>query len=374
MCFTPGKLRNQMPCFIHGLALGLQIFGFGVASATAVANAAEPALPLYAHVVVIVAENKGYEEVMNGRLAPNIARLARTYGSASRFYGEMHPSEGNYVALLGGDTFGIYDNDAFYCRRGVKDRFCPGAAAAGYPDHTVRAPHLGTRLAQAGLTWKGYYEDLPAPGSLAVKAGAVLAGGRSYPAALYASKHSGFLNFADVQSDPQRAERLVGFGRLQADLAANRLPNFTLIVPNQCNDMHGQHGPGVPADCDWSNPEALIQRGDRIMGELVAQLEASSAWRSAENMAIVTTFDEGEGREGCCGITPNAPSNFGGGHIPTLVLTNHGPRGRVDDTPYSHYSLLRTIEDVFGLPGHLGHAADTARGVRSMTPLFTPDP
>ena len=69
-------------------------------------------------------------------------------------------------------------------------------------------------------------------------------------------------------------------------------------------------------------------------------------------------------------MTPDAPSNFGGGHIPTIVITNHGPRGVSDDTAYNHYSLLRTLEDAFGLRAHLGHAADEAKGVVSMTPLF----
>jgi hypothetical protein len=72
-------------------------------------------------------------------------------------------------------------------------------------------------------------------------------------------------------------------------------------------------------------------------------------------------------------VTPDAPSNFGGGHIPTVVITNHGPRGVSDATPYNHYSLLRTIEDAFRLPEHLGHAADADKGVAAMSPLFGPD-
>jgi hypothetical protein len=89
-------------------------------------------------------------------------------------------------------------------------------------------------------------------------------------------------------------------------------------------------------------------------------------------MAIVITFDEGSGgdRAGCCGVTPQAPSNYGGGHIPTIVITNHGPRGLADPTPYNHYSLLRTIEDAFGISRHLGHAAETANGVAPMRRLF----
>jgi len=105
---------------------------------------------------------------------------------------------------------------------------------------------------------------------------------------------------------------------------------------------------------------------------LVARLQATKAWASADNVAIVITFDEGAGktREGCCAVTPEALSNFGGGHIPTVVITNHGPRGLNDPTPYNHYSLLRTIEDAFRLPDHLGHAADADKGVVAMAPLF----
>jgi hypothetical protein len=342
------------------------------AAAHAETTPADRAVPRYAHVFVIVEENKNYEQILNPAFAPNISGLAKAYGNATRFYGEVHPSEANYVALLGGDTFGIHDDDAYYCKPGSTDQRCPGAGQPGYVDHTVQAPHLGLQLEQKGLSWKGYYENIPEPGS-----GAVVAGGPGFDgskkAALYASKHSGFMNFASVQQDPKRAEHIVGFDQLDADLKADRLPAFALIVPNQCNEMHGLSGLGVPDDCNGLNKEALIRRGDRVAGELIARIQASAAWRSDENVAIVITFDEGSGktREGCCAVTPGAASNFGGGHIPTIVITNHGPRGVEDDTPYNHYSLLRTIEDAFGVDEHLGHAAETDQGVVPMTKLFT---
>lgn len=249
---------------------------------------------------------------------------------------------------------------------------CNGAQQPGYVDHTIRAPSLGDQLTTAGLTWKGYYESLPEPGSLAVIAGDPKFDNGTRKTALYASKHSGFMNFAAVQADPARAQKIVGFDQLDRDLDSGDLPSFALVVPNQCNEMHGLHGAGVPADCDGANKAALIRRGDRFVGALVRRMQASPAWRAPGNMAIVITFDEGAGksRQGCCGVTPGAPSNFGGGHIPTIVITNHGPRRIADATPYSHYSLLRTLEDAFGLSEHLAHAADTARGVRPMTRLF----
>ena len=333
---------------------------------------ADRAVPRYAHVFVIVEENKDYGQIMNPAVAPHIAALAAEYGDATQFFGEVHPSEANYVALLGGDTFGIHDDDAFYCHAGMTDPACPGAGASGYVDHTVHTRHLGQQLEDKGLSWKGYFENLPQPGSLAYIASDPSFDNGTRKTALYASKHSGFVNFASAQSDPHRAEHLVGFDALNADLAAGALPSFALVVPNQCNEMHGLSGPNVPLDCQGSNPSGLVARGDRVVGELVAKIQATPAWRSNERFAIVITFDEGAGktREGCCAVTPDAPSNFGGGHIPTIVITNHGPRGARDSTPYNHYSLLRTIEDAFGINEHLGHAGDTDKGVVPMTRLF----
>ncbi len=329
-------------------------------------------VPRYAHVFVIVEENKDYAQIMDPKLAPNITRLAARYGNATRFFAEVHPSEANYVALLGGDTFGIHDDDAYYCTPGSTRPLCDHAADPGYVEHTVRAPHLGDQLVQAGLSWKGYYENLPAPGSMAVTASDPGFDNGTRKTALYASKHSGFMNFADVQADPDRAQRIVGFDQLRSDLASGDVPSFALIVPNQCNEMHGLHGEGVPADCESANKAGLIQRGDKVVGELVASIQSSPAWTGPGDAAIVITFDESgdKGREGCCGVTPEAPSNFGGGQIPTVVITNHGPHGVKDPTPYNHYSLLRTLEDAFGLPGHLARAADTEKGVRPMVPLF----
>ena len=354
------------------LAAAAALVFCGPSVALAAANQADRAVPRYAHIIVIVEENKDYAQILNPAMAPNISGLAAKYGDATQFFGEVHPSEANYVALVGGDTFGIHDDDAYYCHAGMTDPFCEGAAAPGYADHTVRKSHLGQQLEAVGLTWKGYYESLPAAGSPAVVAGDGVHDDGTRKTAFYASKHSGFMNFEQVQKDPKRAEHIVDFHQFDADLAAGQLPSFALVVPNQCNEMHGLHGPDLPPGCDGADVPALIARGDKVTGELVKRLQATAAWRSSDNVAIVITFDEGSGktREGCCAVTPAEPSNFGGGHIPTIVITNHGPRGLRDDTAYNHYSLLRTIEDAFGVSEHLGHAADTKKGVVPMVKLF----
>jgi len=197
------------------------------------------------------------------------------------------------------------------------------------------------------------------------------------PAQLYAAKHDGFVNFRNVQQDPARSSKIVGFDALYRDLAAGDLPNYAHIVPNQCNDMHGRdEGPDVPVDCRKTNPQGLIARGDRVIGELVGRVMACAAWRGVDNSAIVITFDENDKEErhgpdqGCCGNDAGSAANSGGGHIPTVVITNHGPRGVIDDTPYNHYSLLRTTEAAFGIDEYLGHAADERGGVVTMAALF----
>lgn len=331
-------------------------------------------VPRYQHVVVIVLENKDFASIFGSPNAPNLNRLADEYGNATRFYGEVHPSEANYVALLGGDTFGIHDDDAYYCKPGAQDRECSGARGdAHYVDHTAHTPHLGDQLQARGLTWRAYFENLPAPGSLTVNAGDPAWYDGTRATALYASKHSGFTNFESAQKDPLRTDHWVGFDRLDQDLASGALPNFAFIVPNQCNEMHGLHAAAAPSDCASTPVGPLIKRGDKVVAALVERLMQTPAWKGPANMAIVITFDEGApgDRSGCCSVTPGAQSNYGGGHIPTLVLSNHGPRHATDPTPYNHYSLLRTIEDAFGVDEHLGRAADSAGGVKAMVPLWT---
>ena len=364
-------LPNRATASLARALLSLALL-LSTATAAVAAVPGREGVPAFAHVVVIVAENKDFDQVISGPDAPNLSRLARTFGVATNFYGETHPSEPNYVALLGGDTFGIHDDDAWYCKPGLKDPACAGSAAAGYPNHTVTSPHLGNELDAAGRSWRGYFEDIPEAGSMAYIAAPAGAAPLGRYNALYAAKHTGFTNFASTGRDPHRAEHLVGFDRLRADIASNQLPAFALIVPNQCNEMHGLVGEGAPADCSPGNMPALIRRGDDHIGRIVASLQASPAWRSKENMAIVVTFDEGGHgtSEGCCAATPAEGRFLGGGHIPTLVIANHGPRGLTDATAYNHYSLLRTIEDALGVSGHLGHAADTAKGVRPMGRLF----
>jgi phospholipase C len=355
---------------------------FFLAIPVATAMAAE--MPRYDHIFLIIEENKGHDQLMSHpEWTPVIHKLAAEYGQASQFYAEVHSSEGNYIALLGGDTFNIHDDDAFFCKQGVVNRFCGKSDKQEYADHSLTARSLMDQMAEKGLTWKAYMEDIPGAGSLVPRWPTPDYPVKGMPNEMYAAKHNGFVNFKAVTDEPfpQRMEHLAGFAQLDADLASGNLPNYAHIVPNQCNEMHGQSGPNAPADCDEKkNLAGLVHRGDAEIGVLVGKIMNAKVWSDPGNTAIVITFDEnnkeerGTGPQGCCGYDPNSVANFGGGHIVTLIITNHGPRHLVDPTPYNHYSLLRTTEDAFGISEHLGHAADTDKGVVPMTPLFAVTP
>jgi hypothetical protein len=324
-------------------------------------SADDRAIPRHDHLFVIIAENKSYNQIVGSPDTPTLNRLAKTYGLATHFYGEVHPSEANYIAILGGSTFGVHDDDAYDCQPKKADSACSHSKEPDYVSHTIASKSLVDQLEEHGLTWKGYFEDIPAPGSKAVVAPSVVR-------ALYASKHNGFISFKRIQSSPDRLSRLVGLPLLTTDLNQGTAPNYSQIVLNQCHEMHGL--PECP------NHRDLIRTGDAQIGKLVDKITQSPLWATAGNNAIVITWDEDNNPpiktsvQGCCGFDPKSRANFGGGHIATIVITSHGRRGVVDDTPYNHYSLLRTTEDAFGIYEYLNEAGNTQQGVKPMLSLF----
>jgi len=354
---------------LHRIALGALAFtglAVGAAGVSSAAPTPKPKkIPHYSHIFEIMMENTSYGTIIGNPDAPDINALASTYGLATDYFGVTHPSEPNYVANLGGDYFAIQDDNQFYCTPALAttDANCAGTTV----DHTVSAPSLADQLTAAGLTWKGYFQSLPptpAPGAV-VTSGPGANGPYTfkYPSntvALYASKHNPFVNFTGTQGD---LTNMVPDTQLGTDLAARKVtqvPNYSLIVPDQCHDMHGT------STC--TDETGLIQAGDAYVGTTVSAIMHSKVWTHGRN-AIVVTWDEddfsdsGQPGTGCCG------SNVGGGHVPTIVITNKTTTPTADGTAYDHYSLLRSMEDAFGLT-HLAHAGDAA--VPAMTPLFRP--
>jgi phosphatidylinositol-3-phosphatase len=327
------------------------------------ASNANSAIPHYQHIVEIMMENTSFATIIGNPNAPQINALASRYGLATSYFGVTHPSEPNYVANMGGSFFGIQDDNQFYCTPALAstDPHCAGTTV----DHTVTAQSLADQLTAAGMTWRGYFQNLPPiPPSGVIMTGPNANGPYSFKwptnsVALYASKHNPFVNFTGTQS---ALANMVPDTQLASDLAAGDLANFSLIVPDQCHDMHGTGG--------CADENGLISAGDTYVGNTVAEILASKAWQEGRN-AIVITWDEddfsdiGQPGTGCCG------SDVGGGHVATIVITNRTEHPIQDPTPYNHYSLLLTIEDAFRLPC-LANACNAAHGVQPMTPLFHP--
>jgi phospholipase C len=347
---------------LKGLAAGaMALAGTTWVAAPGVGSAsnADPAIPHYQRVVEIMMENTSYNTIIGNSNAPNINALASKYGLATKYFGVTHPSEPNYMANIAGSYFGVQDDNQFYCtpQMSATDSHCTGTTV----NHTVNAPTLADQLTGAGMTWKGYFQSLPPTPSTGLITSGPNANGPytfKYPTdsnALYASKHNPFLNFTGTQGE---TNKMVDDSQLATDLTKNTLPNFSLVVPDQCHDMHGT------GSC--SNTNSLISAGDTYVGNTVSSVMGSNSWKEGRD-AVVITWDEddfsdsGQPGTGCCGADP------GGGHVVTIVITNKGAFPLSDGTAYNHYSLLRSYEAAFGLPP-LAHASDAA--VPPMTPLF----
>ena len=288
----------------------------------------------YDHVFVLVEENNGFSDIIGNSAAPNFNRLADTYGLATDYYGVSHPSEPNYVAMLGGSTFGIADDNPYWT-------------------HTVQAPSLITQLDKAGIEWKAYLQSSPHAGYQGMCYPAKCDGAPDSDPA-YAAKHNGIPVFAGDRTAADWA-RQVPYTRLGTDLAAGQVPAFGYIIPDECHDMHGD-----PPFCldsgttfDAQN-QHLVSVGDRFLGQTVAAITAAPFWARGNN-AIVVTYDEGD------------DDTHGGGKVATVVITSHGPRSAQSSTFYNHYSLLATLEQNYGVPCLAG-ACDSS--VKTMAPLF----
>ncbi len=264
------------------------------------------------HVFVIVLENHGLKDTVGNAAMPAINRLAQTYGYAANYTGVAHPSLPNYVAMIAGSTMKFTSDD---------------------PTPRFSGDNLALQLNRAGLSWRGYMQALPKAGSLAPYAGT------------YGKKHNPFMLSSDLLADPAQVMNVRTLADLGPDLDAGHAPSFSFIVPDVCNDMHGA------PEC--RNRAQLDRTGDAFVDTWTKRIMASPSWKAGA--AIVVTFDEGGGGD----------NQGGGGRIATIVMTPAGPRGVISKASYNHYSLLRTLEEGFGLS--LLRGAQTAA---PMTDLF----
>ena len=363
------------------------------------------------HVFLIIMENETNTDILGSPNAPFINGYAQAVNQATNYFAVGHPSAPNYLEMVGGSNFGL-KNDFWlaWANLGCIDN-APGStgclnaltpiAVAGldnpvvatattsadcngqvtitgapvpnncalrnYPAALFTPKSIADQLVARGMSWKTYQESLPAvvPGVFGVNysdgefsslsPAAVFAPGPIQK--LYAVKHNPFAYFRNIElgeNDALSLAQVVDFdgpGGLWSDLRSHEdVPNFSVIVPNQCHDMHGFVSGGTPICSANTAAESafLMQQGDAEVAKLVNGIKASHVWQRGRN-AIVLVWDEND--------FSNAPNR-----VVMLVETNYAPNGRVSSTPYDHFSLLRTLEASFGLPC-LNHACDVTSKV-----------
>jgi len=256
----------------------------------------------YNHVVWFIFENRAPRQIIGlPRKAPLFNRLRQRCGVATRYAAIAHPSLPNYIALTSGATQGI-----------VGDGSPKG--------HTVGARSVFYVVG----SWRSYVESMPHPCMLH----------DAYP---YAVRHNPAAYYARLRPTLCARDLPLGTiadGALASDLATNRLPRFSLVVPDFCHDTH---------NCS-------VTVGDRWLRSWVQKIVASPVYRSRRT-AIFVTFDENDGRAG--------------NRVPLLVIAPTVRHRATVTRRLSHYALLRTTEELLGLRPLLGHAA-TARSLRSL--------
>ncbi|MFC7843995.1 alkaline phosphatase family protein [Streptomyces sp. NPDC057382] len=189
------------------------------------------------HVVVVVEENRGYEDVIGSPEAPFINELARKGANLTQFFAITHPSQPNYLALFSGSTQGVDDD-------------CP---------NEFSSRNLASRLIQDGLTFTGYAESLPRTG---------FEGCTSGP---YVRRHAPWVNFTNLPDSVNRP-----WTDFPEDFS--KLPDVSFVVPNLDNDMH----------------DGGVERADAWLRE---NLGDYAEWAMTNNSLLVVTWDEDEGGE-----------------------------------------------------------------------------
>jgi hypothetical protein len=251
-------------------------------------------LPTPDHVIVVVLENHSFSQVIGSPSMPYLNSLANAHSLATNYFGNVHPSIGNYFMLTTGQLESGDDNFTGT----VSD------------DNIVRA------LSGAGKSWKAYMESIPSAGYLGGNVGT------------YLKHHDPFSYFSDVVSNSAQAANIVPFTQLQADMAANTLPNFAFIAPNSVDDAHDC--PGQASTCLDS---AKLATADTWLKTNIDPLINGPAFA---NSVFIITWDEGDFTD----------LTNGGGQVATVLVGTHVKAGFRSTTFYQHQNTLRLVLDL----------------------------
>jgi hypothetical protein len=351
-------LRRSRPV-LTAVALLAAVALTGLAPPPA-AGAADP--PPIRHVFVIVLENRDFAVTFGPRSkVPYLARTLTAQGQLlTRYYGIGHNSLVNYIAMISGQGPNLHTQQGctrftpFQLKRVDRDGQAVGKGCV-YP---ARIRTIADQLSAHGLTWGGYMEDMAAEPSAPQTCRHPPVGERDEWQGAdeddqYATRHNPFVYFRSIIDSPECALRNVDLNQLPAALDAGSVPSYVFITPDLCSGGHDQPCPDGRRGGYASMNAFLRQWVPRITG--------SSAYR--EGGLLVVTFDESEsGAESCCvDDSPNVSwpgyNSYGpgGGRIGAVLLSPFITPGTKNDHPYNHYSLLRSVEDIFALP-KLGYA------------------
>jgi acid phosphatase len=269
--------------------------------------------PTADHVFLVVLENHSFSQVIGSPSMPYLNSLAAQNSLAANYFGNVHPSIGNYFMLTTGQIITI--NDAF---NGV------------VPDD-----NLARALAGAGKSWKAYMESIPSQGYI---------GGDVLP---YVKRHNPFAFFTDVAGSDgghgtALAQDIVPFTQLASDMSANALPNFGFIAPDFNHDAH--QCPDGSSRCPDSQ---RLATADMWLQTNIDPLINSPAF---SNGVLVILFDEGDFSD----------LSNGGGQVPVVLVGSHVKMGFRSTTFYQHQNVLRLILDLLKVSDHPGAAASAA--------------
>jgi hypothetical protein len=374
---------------------------FGLCCSLRFGDADAQAPPRIGHVFVIVLENEGYATTFGPHSpAPYLAKTLPGQGALlTQYFGIGHYSLDNYLAMISGQA----PNPA---TQADCERFTEFASGGSAPDgqavgtgcvYPSSVKTVADQLTAAKLRWRGYMEDMgndPKRESARCGHPAIGQPDPTQKAEIgdqYATRHDPFVYFHSIIDTPDCAADVVPLSALPGDLArAAATPNYVFITPNLCHDGHD--GGETGRNCVDGEPGGLIS-ADVFLRKWVPAITASAAFK--QDGLLIVTFDEadfdggtdaGDDASACCDEQPgpnfkpgetvyDTPSQGagiagpGGGRIGAVLLSPFIRPGTVSEVPYNHYSMLRTVEDLFGLQP-LGYAGRT--GLRAFgAEIFT---
>jgi hypothetical protein len=326
-----------------------------VAAAHAARGSSLEGIPRLSHVFTIVLENESFASTWGVASPAQYLNSLRSRGVLlTNYYGAGHLSNDNYISMTSGQP--PNPNTMADCENWLSCVQIDSTPAYG------GGISIADQLEAVGLSWKAYAEDMPAPCTHASPTDSTdpyQGDSTKAPGYNYADRHNPFIYYAPIVNNSARcAAHVVPYTALAGDFAGGRVPNYAFIIPNTCNDGHD-------SPCADGRPGGLVSAD----AWLKANVPRILAYVMSHNGLLIITFDEAANSDtsGCCGAGPLGTPGFGG-KVGLLALSPHVAAGAIDVTPYDHPSLLRTIEDAFGISAHLNNAG--ASSEHAMSDLF----